>query len=1074
MSRNAGNGYEFALRDTQMQGSEPTPMNRSGVRFALICVIPARLKLLYYSCMDIFDPKKLAEKWNTKWREARIYQSDLMAGQATDTYYNLMMFPYPSAEGLHVGNMYAFTGSDIWGRYQRMQGKTVFEPIGLDGFGIHSENFAIKIGRHPKEHAKVTQENFYRQLSEIGNGFAWENRLETYDPEYYRWTQWIFIQLFKAGLAYRKKAPVNWCPGCKTVLADEQVIDGLCERCSSQVEDRDLEQWFFRITKYADRLLDNLEKIDWDNKVKVAQKNWIGRKEGIEITYKIEGMDETVTVFTTTPVNFGATFLVVAPEHELVGDILEGKFGEVREVGEIGEYIKKAAQKTEQERVAEGKEKTGVFTGLYAINHVTGEKIPVWVSDFVLAKVGTGAIQGCPGHDLRDWQFAKKFGIPIKRVVMGPDGDTSEVDNEEKIIESGMPGTMINSDFLNGMEFKDAMVKTMDHFEKKGWGKRVKTYHLRDWLISRQRYWGPPIPMLFCEKCDWQPVPEKDLPVVLPDLEDFKPTGDGKAPLERASKEWFEVKCPECGAAARRETDVSDTFLDSAWYFLRYPSIGMENGKLKMDNEQEEKNLSIPWDREVTLRWLPVDMYIGGAEHSVLHLLYARFVTMFFYDQELLQFEEPFTKFRAHGLIIKDGVKMSKSKGNVVNPDEYIAKFGADTLRTYLMFVGPLKDGGDFRDTGIAGMYRFLERVWNTYSESRITNHESGGQELKYIGETTTPELKRKLHWAIKRATEGMERLKYNTSIAAVMELLNEWRDGKTMSQADAGLVLRLMAPFAPYLTEELWQKINGKLIIDNGKWTREESIHLQEWPTWEEALLVEETVSIVVQVNGKVRGTLQIDNGKLIIDNDEKEITRMATEDAKVKPWIEGKEIKKVVWVPGKVINLVTDEINTNKYQFPINTNDQLQTKQEEKMETEQLANKFVAVLNRKVPMGNLMNALAHMSAGLAGSYPDVPAMRFDTYTDKDGNDHKSISDHPFVILAADNSNQVRTLRQAAIDAGVHFVDFTSTMTVGTYVEQKERTKQTPEAELEYWGICMFGDRVKVSELTKKFSLWK
>ncbi len=1003
--------------------------------------------------MDIFDPKKLAEKWNARWRKAGVYQPELVASsewqverggrgvqatsymlQASDTYYNLMMFPYPSAEGLHVGNMYAFTGSDIWGRYQRMQGKTVFEPIGLDGFGIHSENYAIKVGRHPKEHAKVTEENFYRQLSEIGNGFAWENRLETYDPEYYRWTQWIFVQLFKAGLAYRKKAPVNWCPSCKTVLADEQVIDGLCERCSSAVEKRDLEQWFFKITDYADRLLDNLTKIDWDNKVKVAQKNWIGKKEGVHIDHKVKDSDITLTAFSAYPAwLFADTFLVLAPDHPQVQELVKGTEHE----NSVQEFVAKMREARKENPGAE-LEKQGIFTGRFVIDPFTGEEMPVWLANFALMDFGTGIIR-CSAHDPRDYEFAHKYDLKLREVVDRVDEDNPVHAHENK-------GVLRDSGPFSGRSIDAKLIEEMlDWIEEKGIGKRTVTYHLRDWLISRQRYWGPPIPMIFCEKCaregkswftvqktqrtqrasesdnqiirdsdtpnfrlseysefsesmaGWYPVPEEELPVVLPELEDFKPTGDGKAPLERAPKEWLEVKCPECGKPARRETDVSDTFLDSAWYFLRYPSINknsksqilnpkqISSSKLQNPKNLEFRNLSLefPWDKDVTLRWLPVDMYIGGAEHSVLHLLYARFVTMFFYDQKLLQFEEPFTTFRAHGLIIKDGAKMSKSKGNVVNPDEYIAKFGADTLRTYLMFVGPLRDGGDFRDTGIAGMYRFLERFWNTYSENSENNvqktqntqnargsDKSESQKvrnsdtldlrfsdvsdspsfpsvlkLKYIGEETSPTLKRKLHWAIKRATEGIERLKYNTAIAAVMELLNLWRGSieelqnsrtpklKTnqLSIEDAGLVLRLMALFAPYLTEELFEHLrkfetlnskfetNTKSEIQNSKqlqatsyklqaeFSRENSIHVQEWPTWEESLLKEEVVAIVVQVNGKVRSTLRVEQSAVSSQQSEQMVTKMATEDMKVKPWIEGKEIKRVVWVPGKVINLVT-----------------------------------------------------------------------------------------------------------------------------------------------------------------------
>ncbi|MBI4058578.1 class I tRNA ligase family protein, partial [Candidatus Gottesmanbacteria bacterium] len=559
-----------------------------------------------------FKPQTFEEKWQMYWEETGIFSPDMRSAQRP--YYNLMMFPYPSAEGLHVGNMYAFTGVDVHGRFMRHKGYTVFEPIGLDGFGIHSENYALKMNRHPKKQAVVTEHNFYRQLRATGNAFDWQRTLETYDPDYYRWTQWIFVQMFKHGLAYRAKAEVNWCPSCKTVLADEQVLQGskmevtveVCERCGTEVERKELEQWFFRITAYAEKLLQNTYKpsFKWTNKVKLGQRNWIGKKEGITIKYQVSSIKYQVEVFTTAPVNFGMTFLVLSPDHDLVNKILDKSIQIGRDrYTEVEDYVKQSLNKTVEERKAEGREKTGVFTGLYVINPVNNKKVPVWISDFVVKEVGTGAVQGCPGHDYKDFEFAQKFGIPIPRVVVGTNGDTSQIDSKEKVIAHGMNGTMINSGFLNGMEFEVALQKTMDYFEEKGWGKRVVTYHLRDWLISRQRYWGAPIPMIYCETCakqgkswfttneatkiasgirnqeswknnhnsifkshnsmkGWYPVSEDQLPVKLPDVEDWRPTGTGRGPLA-GHPEFYQTKCPHCCGIAVRETDVCDTFLDS-------------------------------------------------------------------------------------------------------------------------------------------------------------------------------------------------------------------------------------------------------------------------------------------------------------------------------------------------------------------------------------------------------------------------------------------------------------------------------------------------------------------------------
>ncbi|MBI5151090.1 MAG: leucine--tRNA ligase [Candidatus Pacebacteria bacterium] len=819
-----------------------------------------------------YDHQTASKKWSKMWQDHAVYEPNLST--AKKPYYNLMMFPYPSAEGLHVGNMYAFSGADIYGRYQRMLGHDVFEPIGLDGFGIHSENYAIKIGKHPAEQAKVSEKNFYRQLSTIGNGFAWNERLETYDPEYYKWTQWLFVQMFKHGLAYKASSQVNWCPSCKTVLADEQVEDGKCERCKSEVERKEAKQWFFKITDYADRLLTNIEGLKWPEKIRIAQRQWIGKKAGINIVYQVVGSTATIICFTTKPVNFGATFLVLAPEHELVRNIIDEIIKVPKKnLEQVKKYTQEALNKSDQQRKIEEKKKTGVFTGLYVLNHVTKKEIPVWISDFVLGTVGTGAVQGCPGHDERDFEFAKKFEIPIPRVVIGKDGFDGAITSLKQVVTDG--GTMVNSEFLDGMEFHDAMEKTMDYFEEHGWGKRVISYHLRDWLISRQRFWGPPIPMVECKKCGWQAVPEDQLSVELPFIQDYKPTGDGKSPLEKAPKTWLYTACPTCGAKAKRETDVSDTFLDSSWYFLRYPSLFAASAATQ------------PFDPAITKKWLPVTTYIGGAEHAVLHLLYSRFVTMALKDWGYLEFEEPFPFLFGHGLIIKDGSKMSKSKGNVVNPDEYIEKFGVDTLRTYLMFLGPYNQGGDFRDTGIAGMERWMQKVWRLFHEKLVT----GSQK-------TSPKLQTKLHKTIKKCTTDMADFKYNTCIAAMMECTNLWlSEGEMMGKDDALKFLCLLAPFAPYMTEELYQ------TLFQPKTTPFSSIHTLHWPAYEESLTLDDMVEIAIQINGKFRGKMAVQSSDA---KDKALLEHNAQKEEKIARILSTMSIKNIIVVPGKLVNIV------------------------------------------------------------------------------------------------------------------------------------------------------------------------
>jgi len=772
---------------------------------------------------SIYDPLSFEKKWNKKWQDESVYEVDLE--KAKRPFYNLMMFPYPSAEGLHAGNMYAFVGADVYGRYKRLRGYDVFEPMGLDGFGIHSENFAIKIGRHPKEHAQISEKNFYKQLSRIGNGFAWSHKLETYDPVYYKWTQWLFIELFKAGLAYKKKASVNWCLSCKTVLSDEQVEAGECERCKTKVIRKKLSSWHFKITKYADRLLANLDGLEWSKKIKIAQKNWIGKKEGTVIKFLMPDFRfvKFLEVFTTRPDTLGGvTFVIIGPE---LARIWMDKGWQANK--QVSNYVREALDKTEQQRKTEKKHKTGVDTALKTVNPLNGESVPIWVADYVLADVGTGAVMGVPACDKRDREFAKKYGLEIKKVVQ--------------------------SQALKFLKLKKQVY-----------------YHLRDWLISRQRYWGAPIPMVNCKKCGWQAVGQQDLPVELPDLDDFEPEGTGKGPLAKLN-DWKKTVCPQCGKSAERETDVCDTFLDSSWYYLGY--LFIKNGKW------DEK--AKPFRSKILKKWFPVSAYIGGAEHAVLHLLYARFVSMVLKDLEYIEAEEPFPFLFSHGLLIKDGSKMSKSKGNVINPDEYLDRFGADVLRMYLMFLGPYDQGGDFRDTGMVGMYRFLEKIWKLSQ--------------KQVEKKTSGKLLRKLNWAIKKIGGDIESFKYNTAIAALMETVNVWKGKReVMGREDLVKFVKLLAPFAPFVSEEIYQSQRRS--------EKFESIHRSVWPDYSEGLLETKFVEMPVQVNGKLRALIAMSKEQA---EEQNEVARLAFEDVRVKKWVENKKYR-VVFVAGKMLNFV------------------------------------------------------------------------------------------------------------------------------------------------------------------------
>jgi leucyl-tRNA synthetase len=826
-----------------------------------------------------YRPSELERKWQARWAEEGTNSLDeaTLLG-AEKPFHNLMMFPYPSAEGLHVGNIYAFTGADVYGRYMRLRGHTVFEPIGFDAFGIHSENFALKVGTHPMELIPRNVKNFTRQLKRTGAMFDWDHAVNTTDPSYYRWTQWLFLQLYKAGLAEKKEAPVNWCPGCQTVLANEQVVAGECERCGTPVEQRFLSQWFFRITDYAERLLRNLEWIDWSESTKKAQENWIGRSEGALVRFPIsrpkvaDDLHEraqlhdgrpVLEVFTTRPDTlFGATFMVLAPEHPAVDALTTDE-----QRAQVEAYRRRAAAMDLVSRKKTEKEKTGVFTGGFCVNPGTGEEIQVWIADYVLMEYGTGAIMAVPGHDDRDFEFATKFALPIVRVVAGVDEDGLSPLEQAYLGD----GALVNSDQFNGMPWPRAKKAITRWLVDRGLGEERINYRLHDWCISRQRYWGPPIPIIYCDQCGVVPVPEKDLPVILPHVDDYRPDASGISPLARVES-WYRVDCPSCGATARRETDVSDTFLDSAWYFLRYPSAAFD------DRAFEE---------ERTRKWLPVDMYIGGEEHSVLHLLYARFVTMALHDLGHTEFEEPFERFRKHGLIIKDGAKMSKSRGNVVVPDEYIEEWGADTFRAYLMFLGPYQEGGDFRDQGLSGPYGFFSRLWDTVVRDPLGEEPVSG------------DLERKLHATIKKVTDDLASLSYNTAIAAMMEYLNAVREaGRRANRAEVVPLVILAAPIGPHIAEELWQRLGHQQPLFH---TQSADGNPVRWPEYDPARTTADTVEFVVQVNGKLRARIRMPRG--ITEDDARQA---ALADDNVRRQLDGKEIRKVIFVPDRLLNLV------------------------------------------------------------------------------------------------------------------------------------------------------------------------
>ena len=801
-----------------------------------------------------YEPKTIEPKWQRAWEEQALYRTADVSDN--ENYFFLTMYPYPSGD-LHVGHWYVMAPSDAGARYKRMRGSNVLFPMGFDAFGLPAENAAIKRGVHPRKWTMHNIENMRRQLRSMGPMFDWSREIVTCEPEYYRWNQWIFLRFFEKGLAYRALAPANWCPKDETVLANEQVVNGRCERCGTPVVKKDLVQWFFKITAYADELL-RFDGIDWPEPIKVAQRNWIGRSEGARLRFPVEGGDAEIEFFTTRPDTiYGATFMVLAPEHPLVERVVAPM-----QSAAVREYVESARTRSDIDRLSLEREKTGVPSGAYALNRFTNERIPIWIADYVLMGYGTGAIMGVPAHDRRDFEFAKKFGVAI-RPVIAPDGKTVP---ELPFLGEGV---MIDSSPFNGMPTADGRVKVAAMAKAKGWGDAAITYRLRDWLISRQRSWGTPIPIIHCPRCGLVPVPDSDLPVLLPEDVDFQPHGE--SPLARHAG-FMNTRCPRCQGAAKRDPDTMDTFVDSSWYMWRYPNPHYAQGFA---------------DPEANRRWSPVDQYTGGAEHAVLHLLYARFFTKALRDLGLLWFDEPFLRLFNQGQIVLRGRRMSKSRGNVEAPDGYVQKYGADAFRLFLMFLGPWEEGADWDDAGIDGTWRFLQRLW--------------GAALEHAGSRSTgapvERLEHARHRAVKRVSDAVDRFRWNIAVAALMEYLRDIVEAK----ADAASVsydrsvrtlLLLLAPMAPHITEELWHRLGG-----------ETSIHLEAWPSYDPAMVAESEVQIVIQVDGKVRDRVTVPAGQ-----SREDLSRLARENARVHSSLNGAAIEKIVVVPDRLVNVVTD----------------------------------------------------------------------------------------------------------------------------------------------------------------------
>ena len=827
--------------------------------------------------MSGYEPKAIEAKWQQRWAEEKTWEvaNPGQPGHAAEKpkSYVLEMLPYPSGEP-HVGHLKCYAVGDAIAHFRRRHGFEVIHPMGYDSFGLPAENNAIKTGEPPRAATERSIESFRRQFREWGISIDWSRELATHTPEYYRWTQWIFLRLFERGLAYRDEAPVQWCPKDATVLANEQVVDGRCERCGAQVEQRRLEQWFFKITDYAERLLADFDLLEsWPEHVVTMQRNWIGRSEGAEVIFRCEELDLDFPVFTTRPDTlFGATFFVLAPEHPELERLISGT--PVEE--EVREYVNRVARESVEDRGDEDRPKTGVPLGRTVVNPVNGEEIPIFVADYVLMEYGTGAIMAVPAHDTRDYEFARAFELPVRRVIEGSD---PEVARDDESLPYPGDGPMTSSGRFDGKHNREAYEEIVAWLKGEGRGESAVNYRLRDWLVSRQRYWGAPIPVIYCEKCGIVPVPDDQLPVELPEVDEYAP--QGRSPLA-AAEEWVATECPRCGAPARRETDTMDTFVDSSWYFIRY---------------LDPRNEGAPWDRAAADHWLPVDQYIGGVEHAILHLMYARFFTKALADLDYLSVQEPFANLFTQGMITRDGAKMSKSKGNTVSPGEYVERYGADTARTYICFMGPPERGGDWSDEGVEGVQRFLSRLWRLCEEVVAKGD--------VPADTTAPEgeareLLGKAHWAIDKVSRDFERgFQFNTAIAAVMELVNEaYRMKDGIYEDPAGLAAvrfaaataaSLIFPFAPHLGAEVWEKLEGGRVWE------------VPWPLADPALLASDTVTLVVQVNGKLRDRIEAPS-----EAPEAELLALARESEKVRRHLDGMEIVKEIVVPGKLVNLV------------------------------------------------------------------------------------------------------------------------------------------------------------------------
>ena len=799
-----------------------------------------------------YEPQNIEKKWQKIWQDEKAFA-------ATDDYtkpkyYALVEFPYPSGQGLHVGHPRPYTALDIVARKRRMQGYNVLYPMGWDAFGLPTENYAIKNHIHPKIVTKSNVHHFKDQLQSLGYSFDWDREINTTDPEYYHWTQWIFLKLFKAGLAYKKEMPINWCTSCKVGLANEEVVNGVCERCGAPVVRKVKSEWMLKITDYADKLIEGLNDVDYIERVKVSQKNWIGRSTGAEVDFRIKDTEDKLRIYTTRcDTLFGVTYMVVSPEHPYLDKYKD----QIKNWEEIVAYREQASRKSDFERAELAKDKTGVaIDGLTAINPVNGKEVPIWVSDYVLMSYGTGAIMAVPAHDERDWEFAKKFHLPIIQVV-AKNGE--EVDVNEAAFTDVATGVLINSDFLNGLEVKDAKEKMIKFLEEKGIGQAKTNYKLRDWVFSRQRYWGEPIPIVHCDKCGYVPIDESELPLLLPEVESYMPTDNGESPLA-AMTDWVNTTCPCCGGPAKRETDTMPQWAGSSWYFLRYT------------DPHNDKALASP---EALKYWLPVDWYNGGMEHTTLHLLYSRFWHKFLYDQGVVPTPEPYQKRTSHGMILgENGEKMSKSRGNVVNPDDIVQEYGADTLRTYEMFIGAFDLAASWSEDGVKGCRRFLDRVWKL-------------QDLMTEEEGYSKDLETKMHQTIKKVSNDFENLKYNTAIAAMMTLLNDFYKKGSITKGELKTLIILLNPVAPHITEEMWQIIGC-----------EGRVYQQTWPEFEEAKTVESSVEIAVQINGKVKGTLGIQK-----DDPKDQVIAKAKEVIADK--LTGNIIKEI-YVPGRLVNIV------------------------------------------------------------------------------------------------------------------------------------------------------------------------